>query len=136
MIQSLAAFSFLVPGYEEGLAFFCDVLGFVALEDVVVGPDKRWIVLAPPGGRGAKVILAVPSDERQRARVGDQTGGRVGYFLVTDDFQNDYEALRLRSVTFLEAPRRESYGQVAVFVDPWGGKWDLLQLAGADGDVQ
>lgn len=131
MIESLAAVSFLVPSYEEGLAFFRDVLGFVALQDVVLGPDKRWVVVAPAGGRGAELVLAVPSNETQRARIGDQTGGRVGYFLVTDDFQSDYEALRSRGANFLEAPRREPYGQVAVFVDPWGGKWDLLHPVGA-----
>ena len=131
MIQSLAAVSFLVPSYEEGLAFFRDVLGFVTVQDVAVGPNKRWVVVAPAGGRGAELVLAVPSNETQRARIGDQTGGRVGYFLVTDDFQSDYQSLRSRGVNFLEAPRREPYGQVAVFVDPWGGKWDLLHPTGA-----
>ena len=131
MIQSLAAVSFLVPSYEEGLAYFRDVLSFVTLQDVAVGPNKRWVVVAPAGGRGAELVLAVPSNETQRARIGDQTGGRVGYFLVTDDFQSDYELLRSRGVNFLEAPRREPYGQVAVFVDPWGGKWDLLHPTGA-----
>ncbi len=90
--------------------------------------------MAPPGSAGAKIVLAVPSDERQRARIGDQTGGRVGYFLLTDDFEKDYAAMRARGVTFLEAPRSERYGTVAVFVDPWGGKWDLLQPIGVSAD--
>ena len=127
MIQGLSAISLLVPDYDEGLAFFEGALGFAVEEDVRLGAEKRWVVVAPPGGAGAKIVLAVPSDERQRARIGDQTGGRVGYFLHTDDFDRDYALLKARNVTFLEAPRRERYSKVAVFVDPWGGKWDLLQ---------
>jgi catechol 2,3-dioxygenase-like lactoylglutathione lyase family enzyme len=127
MIHSLSAISLLVPDYDEGLAFFAGALGFAVEEDAPLGAEKRWVVVAPPGRAGAKIVLAVPSDERERARIGDQTGGRVGYFLLTDDFEKDYAALGARGVKFLEAPRRERYGTVAVFVDPWGGKWDLLQ---------
>ena len=127
MIHSLSAIAFLVPNYEEGLSFFCDALGFEVVEDADLGHDKRWVAVAPAGGRGATLILAVPGDRRQRARIGDQTGGRVGYFLLTSDFQTDHETLRARGVRFLEEPRQERYGRVAVFVDPWGGKWDLLQ---------
>jgi catechol 2,3-dioxygenase-like lactoylglutathione lyase family enzyme len=132
MLQSLAAVTLLVPSYEDGLAFFRDVLGFVVLEDTPLSPSKRWVVVAPSPAAGAALVLAVPSDERQRTRVGDQTGGRVGFFLHSGDFWTDYERLHKRGVTFLEAPRSEPYGVVAVFVDPWGGKWDLLQPANAD----
>ena len=135
MTRSLASVSVLVPTYDEGLAFFRDSLGFVVLEDTRLDADRRWIVLGPPGGAGAAIVLAVPGDERQRARIGDQTGGRVGYFLHTDDFLSDYEAMRACGVAFLETPRREPYGLVAVFADPWGGKWDLLQPAGVDGEI-
>ncbi len=127
MIRSVDAFSLLVPSYEEGLAFFRDALGFAVVEDTPLAGDKRWVVVAPAGELGAKIVLAVPADERQRARVGDQTGGRVGYFLQTSDFDRDYRVLRARGVPFLETPRREPYGIVAVFSDPWGGKWDLIQ---------
>ena len=130
MLQSLAAVTVLVPSYDDGLAFFRDVLGFAVLEDTPLSPAKRWVVVAPSPGAGAVLVLAVPSDERQRARVGDQTGGRVGFFLHSDNFWADYENLLGRGVNFLETPRREPYGLVAVFVDPWGGKWDLLQPAG------
>jgi hypothetical protein len=82
------------------------------------------------------LVLAVPSDERQRMRVGDQTGGRVGFFLRTGDFWSDYQTLRARGLVFLETPRSESYGLVAVFVDPWGGKWDLLQPAGGAAEIR
>jgi catechol 2,3-dioxygenase-like lactoylglutathione lyase family enzyme len=129
MVQSLAAITILVPSYDAGLSFFRDALGFSVLEGPPQGPDRRWLVVAPAGGAGARIVVAVPGDERQRARIGDQTGGRVRYFLFTDDFQTDYETLRARGVRFLEEPRLEAYGQVAVFGDPWGGKWDLLQPA-------
>jgi catechol 2,3-dioxygenase-like lactoylglutathione lyase family enzyme len=129
MLQSLAAITVLVPSYDDGLAFFRDVLGFAVLEDAPLSPAKRWVVVAPSPDAGAALVLAVPSDEPQRSRVGDQTGGWVGFFLHSGDFWTDYDNLLRRGVKFLETPRRERYGIVAVFVDPWGGKWDLLQPA-------
>jgi catechol 2,3-dioxygenase-like lactoylglutathione lyase family enzyme len=133
MIQSLAAVTVLVPSYDDGLAFFRDVMGFEVLEDTALSPNKRWIVVGP--SRGAALVLAVPSDERQRPRVGDQTGGRVGFFLHSGDFWADYEKLLKRGVNFLETPRHEPYGLVVVFADPWGGKWDLLQPARAAAEM-
>jgi catechol 2,3-dioxygenase-like lactoylglutathione lyase family enzyme len=130
MLQSLTAVTVLVHSYDDGLAFFRDVLGFVVLEDTLLSPEKRWLVVAPALGASTALVLAVPSDERQRARVGDQTGGRVGFFLHSGDFWADYQNLLVRGVNFLETPRREPYGLVVVFVDPWGGKWDLLQRTG------
>jgi catechol 2,3-dioxygenase-like lactoylglutathione lyase family enzyme len=127
MLQSLAAVTVLVPSYDDGLAFFRDILGFAVLEDTQLSPKKRWVVVTPSLGASAALVLAVPSDERQSARVGDQTGGRVGFFLHSGDFWADYANLLGRGVYFLETPRQEPYGIVAVFVDPWGGKWDLLQ---------
>jgi catechol 2,3-dioxygenase-like lactoylglutathione lyase family enzyme len=94
MIQSLAAVTVLVPSYDDGLAFFRDVMGFEVLEDTALSPNKRWIVVGP--SRGAALVLAVPTDERQRPRVGDQTGGRVGFFLHSGDFWADYEKLLKR----------------------------------------
>jgi catechol 2,3-dioxygenase-like lactoylglutathione lyase family enzyme len=127
MLQSLATVTVLVPSYHDGLAFFRDVLGFAVLEDTALSPNKRWIVVAPSAGEGASLVLAAPSDERQSTRVGDQTGGRVGFFLHSGNLWADYERLVQRGVVFVETPRREAYGLVAVFLDPWGGKWDLLQ---------
>jgi catechol 2,3-dioxygenase-like lactoylglutathione lyase family enzyme len=132
MTQSVTAFTLLVPGYAAGLSFFRDALGFAVIEDTPLGGGKRWVVVAPVGGAGARIVLAVPGDNCQRARVGDQTGGRVGYFLQTDNFDRDYRALTARGVRFLESPRRELYGTVAVFADPWGGKWDLIQPIRSD----
>jgi catechol 2,3-dioxygenase-like lactoylglutathione lyase family enzyme len=110
MLQSLAAVTVLVPSHEDGLAFFRGVLGFAVLEDSPLSPNKRWVVVAPSLGAGATLVLAVPSDERQRARVGDQTGGRVRIFLHSEDFWADYEELLGRGVSFLETPRREAMG--------------------------
>jgi catechol 2,3-dioxygenase-like lactoylglutathione lyase family enzyme len=129
MLRNLAAVTVLVPSYDDGLAFFRDVLGFAVLEDTQLSSTKRWVVVAPSRGAGAVLVLAIASNERQRARVGDQTGGRVGFFLHSGDFWADYETLRRRGLKFLETPRLETYGLVAVFLDPWGGKWDLLQPA-------
>jgi catechol 2,3-dioxygenase-like lactoylglutathione lyase family enzyme len=135
MLQRVAAVTVLVPSYDEGLAFFRDALGFAVLEDTPLSSDKRWIVVAGSQSAGAALVLAVPTDERQRARLGDQTGERVGFFLHAADFWGDYETMRARGVRFLETPRREPYGLVAVFIDPWGGKWDLLQPTGRPGEI-
>jgi putative peptidoglycan lipid II flippase len=135
MIQSVAAVTVLVPSYDDGLRFFRDILGFAVLEDSLLGGEKRWVVVAPSRGAGSALVLAVPSDERQSARLGDQTGGRVGFFIHTTDFRSDYETMRSRGVRFLETPRTEAYGLVAVFLDPWGGKWDLLQPADRPGGI-
>ena len=129
MLQSLGGVTVLVPSYDDGLAFFHDVLGFAVLEDTLLSPSKRWVVVAPSPDAGAALVLAVPNNERQRARVGDQTGGRVGFFLHSEGFWADYKELAKRGVRFLERPRHEACGVVAVFVDPWGGKWGLLQPA-------
>lgn len=129
MTQSLAAVAFLVPDYDDAIAWFRGALGFELIEDAPLEPDKRWVVVAPPNGAGARLVLAKAADARQRAAIGAAAGGRVAYFLETDDFDRDHAAMRARGVRFLEAPRREAYGVVAVFADPWGGRWDLLQPA-------
>lgn len=135
MTQSLAAVAFLAPDYDSAIAWFRAALGFELLADAPMGPDKRWVVVAPPGGAGARLVIAKASDDAQRAAIGAAVGGRVGYFLETDDFARDYAAMRGRGVKFLEQPRYEAYGVVAVFADPWGGKWDLLQPARPSGEA-
>jgi catechol 2,3-dioxygenase-like lactoylglutathione lyase family enzyme len=127
--KSLAAVAFLVPDYDDAVAWFRGALGFDLIEDAPLGADRRWIVVAPPGGAGARLVLARAADARQRAAIGAAAGGRVAYFLETDDFARDHAAMSERGVRFLESPRREAYGVVAVFADPWGGRWDLLQPA-------
>lgn len=126
-MQTIARLMFLAPGYDEAIAWFTEVLGFSLLEDSPLRGGRRWVVVAPPGQGGAQLVLAEPSDQRQAARIGDQTGGRVFLFLHTDDFWRDHARMKDRNVRFVEAPRREPYGWVAVFEDKWGNRWDLLQ---------
>ena len=128
MTQQIAAIALLVRDYDEAIDYYTRVLGFDLLEDTPLAGGKRWVRVAPAGGRGTALLLARAANEQQRARVGDQTGGRVFLFLHTDDFQQDYPAMRERGVCFTEEPRHEPYGTVAVFVDLYGNRWDLLQL--------
>ncbi|WP_299670704.1 VOC family protein [uncultured Roseobacter sp.] len=125
----LAALSVIVPDYDAGIAFFCDVLGFDLREDIPLG-HKRWVTVAPPGAQ-TRIVLARAASDRQRAQIGNQGAGRVWLFLETDDFARDHAALLAKGVVFEEAPRKESYGTVAVFRDPFGNRWDLLQSAAA-----
>ncbi len=129
MRQSIARVAIVVPGYDEGIAFYCGKLGFDLLEDNDLGGGKRWVVVRPKGATETALLLARAEGERQRAAIGNQTGGRVGFFLFTDDFSRDHAAMLSAGVTFLEAPRHEVYGTVVVFVDPFGNSWDLLQPA-------
>ncbi len=129
MAHSLAAVAFLAPDYDAAIAWFRDCLGFIVLEDRPMAPGKRWVVVGANSGEGARFIIAKAEGETQLAAVGAQSGGRVGYFLETDDFVRDFVRFREKGVEFLEGARREDYGVVAVFKDPWGGKWDLIEPA-------
>ena len=128
MTQQIAAIALLVRDYDEAIDYYTRVLGFDLLEDTPLAGGKRWVRVAPAGGRGTALLLARAANEQQRARVGDQTGGRVFLFLHTDDFWRDFAAMRSGGVQFAEEPRQEAYGTVAVFVDLYGNRWDLLQL--------
>ena len=127
MPQHLGLVALLVRDYDEAVAFYVGKLGFVPIEDRPLEGGKRWVVLAPPGSREARLLLARAATPEQAARIGDQTGGRVFLFLETDDFWRDHEAYRAKGVVFREAPREEAYGTVAVFEDLYGNAWDLLQ---------
>jgi len=127
MPSSIATLALVVSDYDEAICFYCGALGFALLADQDQGGGKRWVVVAPPGGTGARLLLARAADAHQASRVGDQTGGRVFLFLETDDFARDHAAFSARGVRFLEAPRREPYGTVAVFEDLYGNKWDLIE---------
>ena len=128
MKQHLALTSLVVRDYDEALAFYVGTLGFDLIEDSYVAEqDKRWVVVAPPGAVESRLLLARAIGEEQSSRIGNQTGGRVFLFLYTDDFWRDYEAYRSRGVTFVREPKTEPYGTVAVFRDPYGNLWDLLQ---------
>lgn len=126
MSQHIAAITLVVRDYDEAIAFYVDRLGFDLTEDRHMGDGKRWVTVAPPGGQ-VRLLLARAVGVGQDARIGNQTGGRVGFFLHTDNFQRDHELYRQNGVRFLEAPRVEPYGTVAVFEDLYGNKWDLIQ---------
>lgn len=130
MKQSIGLVSLVVPGYDEAIAFYVGVLGFVLVEDSFVpAQNKRWVVVAPPGATESRLLLARAANAEQAARIGDQTGGRVFLFLTTDDFARDHARYRAAGVTFVREPTREPYGTVAVFRDPWGNLWDLIEPA-------
>ena len=131
MTASIATVALVVRDYDEALAWYTRCLGFACVEDSPRGAGKRWVVVAPPGGNGGQLLLAQASGAEQASRIGNQTGGRVGFFLQTDDFWRDYEAMRAQGVRFAEEPRREDYGTVVVFEDLYGNRWDLLQRGAA-----
>ena len=125
MTLTIATVALLVDTYERGIAFYRDVLGLTLAEDTPLGGGKRWVVVS--GGGGARMLLAQADGAEQTAAIGNQTGGRVGFFLETDDFERDHARLVNAGVRFLEVPRHEAYGSVAVFEDPFGNKWDLIE---------
>ena len=134
--QYLGALALVVKDYDEAKAWYADVLGFQVVEDLDQGEGKRWLVVAPPHSSSAthhhtRLVLAKAVTEEEKARVGNQTGGRVFLFLHTDDFGRDHAAMLARGVRFREAPRTEVYGTVAVFEDLYGNLWDLLEPAAA-----
>jgi catechol 2,3-dioxygenase-like lactoylglutathione lyase family enzyme len=121
----LHAVALLIPDYDEALAFFVDGLGFHLLSDEDQGGGKRWVVVSPPGG-GTLLVLARAVGAEQSRAIGRQAGGRVGFFLRVNDFQAAQAQLVVAGAVFEEEPRREAYGTVAVWRDPWGNRWDLL----------
>ena len=126
--QRLALVAIVVPDYDEAIAHYTQTLGFELIEDTDL-PDegKRWVVVSPPGANESRLLLARASNPAQSERIGDQTGGRVAFFLHTDDFWRDYEAYRARGVVFTREPSEQAYGTVAVFRDAFGNLWDLIE---------
>jgi len=128
MKRYIGAISLLVHDYDEAISFYVDKLGFYLLEDTDMCNGKRWVRVATHDLAETCVLLAKATSPEQLSRVGNQTGGRVFLFLHTNNFQRDYEAMMSKGVRFLEEPRYESYGTVAVFEDLYGNKWDLLEM--------
>ncbi len=122
----LAHLAFLVRDYDKAIAWFTRALGFTLVEDTDLGGGKRWVLVELPGG-GTRLLLARAATPEQTALIGKQGGGRVFLFLETDDFARDHAAFVDRGVRFVEAPRHESYGTVAVFEDLYGNRWDLIE---------
>ena len=129
MNQSIVHVALVVRDYDEAIDFYTKTLHFTLVQDIYQPEqNKRWVVVAPPGSRGATVLLARASNSEQEAFIGNQAGGRVFLFLNTDDFWCDYNEMVDRGVSFVREPKTESYGIVAVFEDLYGNLWDLLQL--------
>ena len=116
----------VVRDYDEAIAFYTGALGFELREDTALGDGKRWVVVSPPGAQTG-LLLARADGPAQESHVGDQTGGRVGFFLHTDDFAAEHERMLAAGVRFDEPPRHEAYGTVAVFRDLYGNRWDLVE---------
>ena len=128
MSQTIIHVAVVVRDYDEAITFFRDKLHFTVVEDSYQpAQDKRWVVVAPPGGQGTSLLLARAVIDAQVAAIGNQTGGRVFLFLATDDFWRDYNAMRSAGVDFVREPKVEPYGTVAVFRDVCGNLWDLLE---------
>jgi len=122
----------VVKDYDEAIDFYTKTLDFDLVDDSFVPEqNKRWVVVAPPGGTESHILLARAVGEEQLSRVGNQTGGRVFLFLYTDDFWRDYRTYVDRGVEFVREPKTEDYGIVAVFRDLYGNLWDLVQLSSA-----
>ena len=128
MKQSLNSVTYLVREYDEAIEFFTTKLQFDLIADTVLNDDKRWVLVRPRAGDGASLLLAKAATPEQEKFIGNQTGGRVFLFLHTDNFERDYKSMQLQGVEFLEEPRHEEYGTVAVFKDLYGNKWDLLEM--------
>jgi catechol 2,3-dioxygenase-like lactoylglutathione lyase family enzyme len=127
MGRSIALLTLVVRDYDEAIAFFTEALRFTVIEDTPLGNGKRWVVVAPPEGRGTALLLARAATPEQAAHVGNQTGGRVALFLHTTDFWDDYRHMQTHGVRFAEQPREERYGRVVMSDDLCGNKWDLVQ---------
>jgi len=131
MAQSLAHVALVVRDYDEAIAWFTDMLGFTLVaDDYQPEQDKRWVLVAPPGAPagGASLLLARASTPEQEAFIGDQAGGRVFLFLRTDDFDRDFAAMTARGIAFVRPPAVQPYGKVAVFLDLYGNRWDLVEF--------
>lgn len=128
MKQSLHAVTLVVPDYDDAISFYTRTLDFELTQDIDLGGGKRWVCVTPPGSDGTSLLLAKAEGAEQRAAIGNQTGGRVGFFLQTDDFRRDHATMLAKGIEFEEDPRQEPYGTVAVWRDPFGNRWDLIMF--------
>jgi catechol 2,3-dioxygenase-like lactoylglutathione lyase family enzyme len=126
MQQHIAHISIVVKEYDEAINFYTHQLGFELVEDTVLSDTKRWVLVAPKGSAGCRLLLAKAANEVQQSRIGNQTGGRVFLFLHTDDFWRDYNNYTAKGVNFVRPPSKEAYGTVAVFEDLYGNLWDMI----------
>jgi catechol 2,3-dioxygenase-like lactoylglutathione lyase family enzyme len=129
MHQKIAQIALVVNDYDEAIEFYTKKLHFTLLEDTVLTPAKRWVVVAPQNSTGCHLLLAKAATDEQKKCVGNQTGGRVFLFLHTDDFERDYQNLLANNITIVREPSVEAYGKVAVFADLYGNLWDLIGVS-------
>ncbi len=127
--HSLFQLALVVRDYDEAIDFYVGKLGFTLIEDTVMSETKRWVVVSP-GESSCQLLLAKAANEQQVSRVGDQTGGRVFLFMHTDDIRADERRLRKHDIKILRGPVTEPFGEVIVFEDLYGNKWDLIQPKG------
>jgi catechol 2,3-dioxygenase-like lactoylglutathione lyase family enzyme len=127
MKQQLAHIALVVANYDEAIRYYTEVLQFDLIEDTALSETKRWVLVAPKGSDGCRLLLAQAVGDEQKSRIGNQTGGRVFLFLYTDDFWRDYNRLSAANVRFVRPPAEERYGTVAVFEDLYGNLWDLIE---------
>jgi len=127
MYQRIAHITLVVDDYDEAIEFYTQKLDFTLLEDTRVDDKKRWVMVAPPGAKECCLLLAKAANERQKECIGNQTGGRVGLFLFTDDFWRDYNKMVDREIRFVRLPTEFEYGIVAVFEDLYGNLWDFIE---------
>ncbi|HEX6892345.1 MAG TPA: VOC family protein [Chryseolinea sp.] len=136
MNQQLAQIALVVRDYDEAIQFYTEILKFELIEDTPLTPSKRWVVVRPPGAKGCALLLAKAVGSEQISRIGNQTGGRVFLFLYTDNFQRDYEFLKMKGVRFVREPSEESYGTVAVLADLYGNLIDLIEPRKTEGSTE
>lgn len=127
MKQRIGALALLVPNYDQAITYYTENLGFELVEDTKLSETKRWVLIAPKGSSETRILLAEADGPDQKNAIGNQSGGRVFLFLNTDNFDRDHAAMQAAGVAFLEEPRTEPYGKVAVFEDLFGNKWDLIE---------
>jgi catechol 2,3-dioxygenase-like lactoylglutathione lyase family enzyme len=127
MRQRIAHIAVIVRDYDEAIDFYTKKLDFKLLEDTKIDDQKRWVMVAPQGAKECCLLLAKAANEEQKRSIGKQAGGRVGFFLFTDDFWRDYRKMTDRKIKFVRLPAEYEYGTVAVFEDLYGNMWDLIE---------
>jgi catechol 2,3-dioxygenase-like lactoylglutathione lyase family enzyme len=127
MFQRIAHVTLVVDDYDKAIEFYTKKLEFVLLEDTILGEGKRWVMVAPRGPTECSLVLAKAANDLQLSRIGNQTGGRVSFFLFSDDFWRDYKKFKNTDIKFVRQPQKFEYGMVAVFEDLYGNLWDLVQ---------
>ena len=126
-MSNLGMITVVVDNYDAAIDYYTTALSFTLVEDTKMSETKRWVVVAPDPNNGAALLLAEATTPEQKAAIGNQSGGRVMFFLYTDNFDRDYALMAKHNVAFTEEPRLEDFGKVVVFADKYGNKWDFIE---------